>query len=133
MSRQPENTFIASVHKFLPRELYRQKNHNQFNGGIADVWYSGDKADLWVEYKFVVLPKRDLTVVPINLEPLQRAWLTSRHAEGRNVGVIVGCKEGGVWFSGITGCGAGLPASSFRALLNTRKELAELIRTSVSS
>lgn len=131
MSRQPENTFIASVHKFLPRELYRQKNHNQYNGGIADVWYSGPKADLWVEYKFEVLPKRDDTIVPIDLSPLQREWLTSRHGEGRNVGVVVGCKEGGVWFPGTTGCGPGLSVKVFRTKLITRNAVAELIRRAV--
>jgi len=129
----PENTFIASVHRHLPTGLYRMKNHNQYNGGIADVWYSGDKADLWIEYKFEVLPKRDDTIVPIDLSPLQREWLTGRHAEGRSVGVVVGCREGGVWFPGTTGCGAGLPVKSFRGLLITRIELADLIRRSVSS
>jgi len=96
----PENTFIASVHRLLPRGLYRMKNHNQYNGGIADVWYSGIKADLWIEYKFIVMPKRHDTIIVPALSPLQMEWLRSRHQEGRSVGVIIGSKDGGVWLPG---------------------------------
>ena len=54
MSQGPENAFIASIHRHLPspETLYRMKNHNEYNGGIADCWYSG-KRDLWIEYKFI--------------------------------------------------------------------------------
>ena len=95
MSRGPENIFIASVHKHLPAKVYRMKNNNQYNGGIADVWYSG-QLDLWVEYKFITLPARDDTVVDLisgkdpAISALQQNWLRSRSAEGRKVGVIVG-------------------------------------------
>lgn len=129
----PENTFIASVHRHLPAELYRMKNHNQFNGGIADVWYSGSKADLWVEYKFVSTPKRAETVIDIAggkdpaLSHLQQHWLTARHEEGRNVGVLIGSKTGGVWFPGVT-WGKPLSAGQFIERLQTRVELASLIR-----
>ena len=98
----PENTFIASVHRLLPHELYRMKNHNQYNGGIPDVWYSGPAGDLWIEFKYVVLPKRENSPIAVNLSELQKNWLMSRHSEGRKVGVIVGCKEGGVWMPGLT-------------------------------
>lgn len=101
MPRQPENTFIASIHRLLPVEVYRQKNHNPYNSGIPDCWYSGVGGDLWVEYKFVDLPKRGISPVPINLSELQKSWIRRRYAEGRNVGVIVGCKGGGVWFPGV--------------------------------
>lgn len=128
----PENTFIASVHRHLPCGLYSMKNHNQYNGGIADVWYSGGKADLWVEYKFIVVPKRSDTVIDLldgknpPISPLQQQWLRGRHAEGRSVGVIVGCKEGGVWFPGVS-WDCVYPASVFRAQLLGRKELANIL------
>ncbi|NQW81319.1 MAG: hypothetical protein HQ445_09115 [Polaromonas sp.] len=129
----PENTFIASVHRHLPAGLYRMKNHNQFNGGIADVWYSGSKKDLWVEYKFLTIPKRDSTVVDVrsgktpSLSPLQQGWLRARHAEGRSVGVIVGTKDGGVWFPG-TVWDAALNAAEFRERLLSRSALACMIQ-----
>ena len=113
MSVGLENAFITSVHRHLPpsNELYRMKNHNQFNGGIADMWYSGGKSDLWIEYKFIKVPARASTVVDLISRPpkgdsvissLQKEWLHGRHAEGRRVGVIVGSKDGGAWFPDLT-------------------------------
>jgi hypothetical protein len=78
------------------------KNHNQYNAGIPDCWYSGPAGDLWIEYKFVAIPKRSSTVIKVDLSALQKNWLMSRHSEGRQVGVIVGCKDGGVWMPGLT-------------------------------
>lgn len=99
--RKPETTFIQSIHRHLPVDLYRVKMNNPYNAGIADVWYSAAR-DLWVEYKFLTLPKRDNTLIDLTagkdpmLSALQQDWLNGRYAEGRNVWVIVGCKEGGV-------------------------------------
>lgn len=131
MSSKPETTFIASVHKHLPKDLYHIKNHNPYNGGIADVWYSGGR-DLWVEYKFIQVPQRSTTVVDLvgskypAISPLQQEWLRGRHAEGRNVGVIVGCKEGGVWFPGDS-WDTTYTAGWFREHTVSRKRLADLI------
>lgn len=122
----PENTFIGSVHKHLPITLYRVKNHNQYNSGIADVWYSGSKADLWVEYKFVKVPVRDATVIDLGLSALQKEWLTARANEGRNIGVIVGSKDGGVWLPR-SSFEYPLDARTFRAIVRSRKDLATLI------
>lgn len=131
MSRGPENTFIGAVHRHLPHDLYHMKNHNQYNGGIADVWYSGAK-DLWVEYKFITPPKRGDTVIDLiggkapSISRLQQEWLGHRHDEGRQVGVIVGCKEGGVWFPGISWA-CTYTALWFNSQLLDRKALAHLI------
>ena len=137
MSKGPENTFISSVHKHLPTKLYHMKNHNAYVGGIADVWYSGVR-DLWVEYKFIVVPKRPDTVIDLitgknpAISYLQQEWLRSRHEEGRSVGVIVGSKDGGVWFPGLT-WDAAYPAKKFLSLLQTRKDLAGTIEKEVQS
>ncbi len=131
MSKGPENTFIGSVHKHLPAWLYHMKNHNQYNGGIADVWYSGVR-DLWVEYKFIVVPKRPDTVIDLitgknpAISYLQQEWLRSRHEEGRSVGVIVGSKDGGVWFPGLA-WDRTYTAAEFCQLVASRKELANQI------
>lgn len=122
----PENTFIGSVHRHLPVGLYHMKNHNQYNSGIADVWYSGDAADLWVEYKFIVAPKRPDTLITINLSELQKNWLRSRHDEGRSVGVIVGCREGGAYFKG-TSWDSKITADYFRKIILSRPALADAI------
>ena len=131
MSHGPETTFIGSVHRHLPVGLYRMKNHNQYNGGIADCWYSG-KRDLWVEYKFLQVPKRDDTEILLAypnkkmLSPLQQDWLRERHLEGRNVAVIVGCKEGGAIFLNLE-WEVKLTAKQFRERLVSRKDVAAWI------
>lgn len=131
MAQGPENTFIGSVHRHLPYGLYHMKNHNQYNGGIADVWYSGGKADLWIEYKFVTVPKRDTTLIDLingkdpAISYLQQDWLRGRHADGRNVGVVVGSKDGGVWFPGVSWCRT-YDVRFFRSNLLPRKDLAAL-------
>lgn len=133
---KPENTFIASVHRYLPSGIYRMKNHNQYNGGIPDVWYSGSSADLWVEYKFIEIPKRDETIIDLTsgknptLSQLQQEWLTSRHAEGRNVAVVVGSKLGGVWLPNLD-WGCKLTACAFCNKVIPRNELAEIIKEQV--
>ena len=132
----PENTFISSVHKHLPPALYRMKNHNQYNGGIADVWYSG-KQDLWIEYKFISVAVRDTTVIDLvsgknpEISYLQQEWLTQRHLEGRRVGVIVGCKTGGVWYPGLS-WNQKSTAFKFRFSLHSRQGLAGIIIKTVS-
>ncbi len=132
MARGPENTFIASVHRHLPHNLYRMKNHNQYNGGIADCWYSGPQGDLWIEYKFIELPKRADTLIDLcngadpPLSSLQQEWLRARHGEGRKVAVVVGSKNGGIWFDSDS-WSQPLTASAFTARMQTRQGLADRI------
>lgn len=132
MSSGPENRFLQGVNRCLPASIYRMKNHNQYNAGIADCWYSGAAGDLWVEYKFTTPPKRPATVVdfcsgsdPL-IKPLQKQWLEGRHREGRNVGVIIGTPAGGLWLPGISWEGS-LPAGERFSKLLSKKELAEII------
>ena len=128
---KPENTFIASVHKFLPVDLYKMKNNNQYNGGIADCWYSGARGDLWIEYKFITIPSRDETLIPLNLSQLQQNWLRARCTEGRSVGVIVGCKSGGVWLPGVT-WEACISSKEYRKRVQPRNALATIINDVVA-
>jgi hypothetical protein len=94
-SQKPETVFIQRIHRHLPPTLHKEKLHNSYRGGMADVWYSGLVNDLWVEYKYVEKLPRSEEIVP-NLTPLQRRWLNSRHDEGRNIAVILGTPDGGV-------------------------------------
>lgn len=126
MSQGPETTFIKSVHRHLPKGLYAIKNHNIYNSGQPDCWYSGNAADLWIEYKFIVIPKRPNTLITFELSELQKNWLRSRHAEGRSVGVIVGCKEGGVFLAGES-WGSEITADYFRKIVQSRSALADAI------
>ena len=106
--------------------------NNPYSSGTADVWYSGKKADLWVEYKYLPRTPQRAQVSPYKLlSSLQLEWLEGRYAEGRNVFVIIGCPDGGVVL-----CAPELrqdiPAETFRERLQSRVQLAEWILTQVS-
>ena len=127
---QPETRYTASVHKHLPpkRQLHWEKNHNQYRGGTADVWYSGFLDDLWAEYKYDAnFPVRDRFFVP-DCSPLQFDWLRGRYKEGRNVRVIQGFAIGGVVFT-IPELDTGLDIAQMEARLLSRKEMAAWITT----
>lgn len=94
MSAKPENSFIRGVHRFLPR-THTEKTNNPFRAGTADVWYSGDKGDLWIEYKFIEKIPKSPKILP-DLTPRQLRWLNNRFDEGRNVAVVLGTPAGGV-------------------------------------
>lgn len=91
---KPENRFIASVHRHLPR-TYAEKMNNPWRAGTADVWYSGDRGDLWIEYKFIERIPRSAEILP-DLTPRQKRWLNNRYDEGRNTAVVLGTPTGGV-------------------------------------
>jgi hypothetical protein len=127
VARKAETTFIASVHKRLAKEIHREKMNNPYRSGTADVWYSGYKSDLWIEYKFLpTLPKRINTEIVLDLTENQKLWLQNRHKEGRQVAVICGCRAGGVvfidldWEDPIT-------VEAFLSRVVTRQELAQWI------
>lgn len=127
---KPEGSFIKGVHGYL--SCYQMKNHNEYVGGVADCWYSGAKRDLWIEYKFVVVPVRDSTIIVPELSKLQLTWLSDRYTEGRNVWVVVGCKAGGVILTRPQTWAGGLTAAKFREGLLTRRALATAIDEFVS-
>lgn len=96
MSSKPETNYYLAINKLLPKTLYREKMHNLYRSGTADMWYSGNLDDLWVEYKYIAKPpKRDDTPCVLDLSALQLQWLRGRHDEGRNVIVILGTPLGG--------------------------------------
>ena len=102
------------------------KTNNPYIAGIPDCYYSGPGSDLWVEYKFILkLPTR--VPIVVNLSALQLHWLDSRHAEGRNVAVIVGTPTGGVVFR--MGGPWEITTADFQSQIISRKELANWIAT----
>lgn len=127
MARKAESTFIAGIHKHLAMDVHREKMNNPYRSGTADVWYSGKKADLWVEYKFLpALPKREDTAITLDLSENQKIWLRQRHIEGRNVAVICGCKAGAVVFSNLT-WEQPISTKIFTSFIRTRLETAQWI------
>lgn len=128
MSTKPETRFYTAVHKLLPKELHREKMANPYRGGTADVWYSGNADDLWVEYKWLakVPVKADIRVYEL-LSPLQLQWLRERRQEGRNVVVILGSPDG-AWIYEYGKWEEDLPVAAFRMQNWSKQEVADYIR-----
>jgi hypothetical protein len=101
-----ESTYTAKVReKLLTRVEYVLKLSLPYTAGVPDQWISGKTGDLWVEYKFyATLPKViDITAgAKPKLSKLQQQWLTARHLEGRNVGVVIACAHGAIFRPGLT-------------------------------
>ena len=127
---KPETRYYTAVHKLLPplSELHREKMHNIYRGGTADVWYSGTLDDLWVEYKWIaVLPKKAPVCLERELSPLQQRWLTGRHEEGRNVAVILGTPEGAWVCEGVAWKEPIIP-DAIRTIGITKQNVADYIK-----
>ena len=114
MPAKPENSFILSINRLLPikkvrssanvlqqypteMHIHYEKMNNAFRGGTWDGWYSGQRGDVWIEYKNLPRIPQRASVKPFELlSALQLDWGNERHSEGRNVAVIIGCPTGGV-------------------------------------
>jgi hypothetical protein len=91
---KPETGFYRRVNAGIPKVVHRQKITSLFGNGTPDFWYSGYKADAWVEYKWVASLSRN-GVDPLKLlSALQVHWINCRYAEGRLVLVVIGSPEG---------------------------------------
>ncbi len=98
MARKPENVFRDGVHRYLVKgKTHHEKMNNPYSSGTPDDWYSGNKADLWVEYKFLPRTPQTAIVKPFELlSKLQLDWIEGRYSEGRTVAVVIGCPDGGI-------------------------------------
>ena len=89
-----EHSFIKSIHRFLPSELYRWKIHDTYTSGVPDSFYAGPAGILFVEYKYIKkLPVKDTTQLKTTLSPLQIQWLNRMDGFGQQTAVIVGCED----------------------------------------
>ena len=131
MAAKPETRYRLRVEKRLPPGVYHLKLSLPYQGGVADSWYSHGR-DLWVEYKWLEkLPVR----VPLDitkgedpmLSKLQQDWLKDRHAEGRDVAVILGTPKGGIVFPGVQWLDP-IPAKDIEDRLMTVDEVAEWLQ-----
>jgi hypothetical protein len=100
-----EHTFVRSIHRGLAKadpEVYIWKINDNYQGGVADAYYS-KRRDCWVEYKYIrAFPKRPATRIDLGLSQLQKDWLIARHNQGRNVAVVAGSEHGAVIFPGVS-------------------------------
>ena len=132
MSRKPESVLIGAVHREFKGDAgapHYEKMHNPYRGGTADVWYSGMRGDLWVEFKWIPKLFDNVDVVVPDLSKLQLDWLISRKLEGRNVGVAVGYPSGLLYSDEITEWINGIPTTS----QFTRREFSQLLKEVVGA
>lgn len=114
MAAKPETALIKRVHtkfKTVGVTPYYEKMHNAYRGGTWDVWYSGKKGDMWIEYKWS--PKKLVDTVIPPLTPLQQKWGRQRFTEGRDLRVIYGCPTGCLLYSNTMEWEEGIPCGYF--------------------
>jgi len=130
-----ESTFTTSIGKLLPPTVYKLKLMLPYTAGVADSWYSGPAGDVWVEWKYLKSIPRVVDLVggqhPI-VTRLQQHWLRGRHAEGRRVAVIVGCREGAVILPGIEWM-TPMSRDEFRRRVVSRRDAAQWIASQTSA
>jgi hypothetical protein len=122
----PETTYYRSIVKLLP-DVYSEKMSNPYSSGTPDLWFSGRNDDLWLEVKYLVLPKRGHTMVDFDLSARQQLWLRNRHAEGRSTGVLIGSPEGGLLLLNLD-WEVTFPAEDFRLHAVAKDVIASRIR-----
>ena len=132
MASKPETNFTRRITKLLPKSIYYMKNNNQYIAGVPDMWFSGDRSDLWCEMKYVDPLPVNVPVRPSKLlSALQMAWLNQRYAQGRNVAVIIGCKAGGVILTNLN-WEKDIPITEFNSLIRSPTDLAAWIAKQVA-
>lgn len=131
MAIKPETSFIQKIHAGFTKSAapYHLKLCLAFTAGVADAFYSGDRGDMWIEYKYIPRIPINADIRP-DLSSLQRMWLAARSAEGRRVFVIVGTPLGGVILHPHE-FDSGIPVAKFRERLLPPKAIADWITTNV--
>lgn len=122
-----EHAFIRSIHRHIPRSVYKLKIAMRFARGVPDAWYSGDQGDLWVEYKYIKpTPSKKRQ---IGLSANQVKWLNDRFREGRSVAVVIGTPSGNAILTDLMWCNDTWVPTTWL----TNKETATWITTTVST
>ena len=120
-----ESQFTQSIMRKLDKRIYKWKIMNMMQNGVPDCYFSGPAGDLWVEFKYIKVPKRDTTEFKPKLSALQLKWLNERYDEGRNVAVILGSDIGSAifidrWWNGFI---------TWKYLVSTKQDIVKWIET----
>lgn len=119
-----ESSFWQALRKKLVPRVYALKINLRFVAGIPDAWLSGNLEDLWIELKYIqTLPP---VIEPTELlSTLQQEWLKARHAEGRNVGVLIGSSDGHLYFPSLSWLGTSINREDWVMKGKKTNEIAE--------
>lgn len=91
-----EHGFVRSVHRQLSPDIFVWKINDTYAGGVPDAFYAGPARCLFVEYKYIKLPKRPTTLVRTGLSEQQKLWLNRMLNLGKPVAVVLGSNEGNI-------------------------------------
>lgn len=89
-----EHGFVRSVHRQLSPDIFVWKINDTYAGGVPDAFYAGPACCLFVEYKYVKLPKRSNTLVKTTLSEQQKLWINRMHSLSHAVAVVIGSDKG---------------------------------------
>lgn len=85
-----EHGFVRSVHRQLSPDIFVWKINDKYAGGVPDAFYAGPARCLFIEYKYVKLPKRDTTLVKTSLSEQQKLWLDRMSGMDKHVALVIG-------------------------------------------
>ena len=129
-----EHSFVKSVHRKLPKSIYRWKIHDSFTGGVPDAMYAGPSGMLFVEYKYLKnLPKKDTTVITTGLSPLQLNWLNQMMDYGHRCVVAIGSSRGIFVISDANTLNENISNAKFQSLLISLDEFIKYICNTVNT
>ena len=91
-----EHGFVRSVHRQLSPDIFVWKINDKYAGGVPDAFYAGPARCLFIEYKYVKLPKRDTTLVKTSLSEQQKLWLDRMSGMDKHVALVIGSVLGNI-------------------------------------
>lgn len=134
-----EHQWVSSLHQSMRKkydDIKIWKINDDYAGGVPDACYFGPASTLWVEYKYLVIPKRDSTIIDLTdknryLTALQQDWLTNLYLFNISHAVIVGSPEGGVVFPG-NSWKTPITTKEFRSRVIPKNKIAEILHSEVT-
>lgn len=91
-----EHGFVRSVHRQLSPDVFVWKINDKYAGGVPDAFYAGPARCLFIEYKYVKLPKRSTTLVKTSLSEQQKRWLDRMSSMDKHVAIVIGSAIGNI-------------------------------------
>tara|TARA_B100000401_G_C52680497_1_gene659433 strand:+ start:398 stop:835 length:438 start_codon:yes stop_codon:yes gene_type:complete len=88
-----EHSFVKSVHRKLDKSVYVWKIADRYSGGVPDAMYAGPAGILFIEYKYIKLPKRPTTIIKTGLSPLQEQWITQMQQWKHPTWLVIGAEK----------------------------------------
>ena len=88
-----EHSFVKSVHRKLDKSVYVWKIADRYSGGVPDAMYAGPAGILFIEYKYIKLPKRPTTIIKTSLSPLQEQWIIQMQQWKHPTWLVIGAEK----------------------------------------